>query len=189
MRTLLFAFTLPLLAACGDNDPPPPPPPPADVAAAAAYLIDLGAPAAGVGLWDGTSRSCEVAGLRRIDRDVLVGRGDLWHIGSLTKSMTATLAARLVQDGRLRWDSTVGEVLMPSIPGIHPGYRGVTLEQLLAHRAGTRTDLTGAELREYRDRQAANPDMRAERQLFVGQMLSARPATAPGSTFGYSNIG
>jgi len=50
------------------------------------------------------------AGLRTAGGDG-VEAGDPWHIGSLTKSMTAVLAARLVERGLITWDSTVGEVL------------------------------------------------------------------------------
>ena len=189
MRRVNAILLLAGLAACGQGNRPLPPPPPDGVPAAAAYLVDLGAPAAGIGLWDGVTRECAVTGLRRIEGGEAVADGDLWHIGSVTKSMTATLAARLVQSGALRWDSTVGEVLMPVIPGIHPGYRDVTLEHLLSHRGGTRTQLTRTELQEFRDRQATDPDMRGERRHFVARTLSTAPETAPGTRYAYSNIG
>src|SRR5690242_106777 len=44
-------------------------------------------------------------GLRSIDAAVPVTTDDQWHIGSITKSMTATLAASLVEDGLITWDT------------------------------------------------------------------------------------
>jgi CubicO group peptidase (beta-lactamase class C family) len=41
----------------------------------------------------------------------MVTLDDRWHLGSCTKSMTASLAAMLIEDGLLRWDTTVGEIL------------------------------------------------------------------------------
>ncbi|MGL4236284.1 serine hydrolase domain-containing protein [Tabrizicola sp.] len=64
-----------------------------------------------------------------------VGPDDLWHIGSNTKSMTATLVARLVEAGRVSWDDTVGEVLGDDIPGMNEAYRDATFVELMSHRA------------------------------------------------------
>src|SRR5215212_10225521 len=36
---------------------------------------------------------------------------DLWHIGSCTKSMTATLAGIMHDEGKVRWEMKIGEVL------------------------------------------------------------------------------
>src|SRR5262245_12846888 len=44
-------------------------------------------------------------GLRSASANVRVTTDDLWHIGSITKSMTATLAAILVEDGLITWDT------------------------------------------------------------------------------------
>lgn len=59
-----------------------------------------------------------------------------FHIASCTKAMTATLCAILVQQGALRWDTTVGD-LLPDLLGPHPDeFRRVTVHQLLTHQAG-----------------------------------------------------
>src|SRR5688572_7443904 len=49
-------------------------------------------------------------GVRKAGDSTPVTVEDRWHIGSCTKAMTATLAAMYVEEGRLRWDTTVGEV-------------------------------------------------------------------------------
>ena len=50
-------------------------------------------------------------GTRRVGSDSPVTLEDRFHIGSDTKAMTSLLAAMLVEQGKLRWDSTVGGVL------------------------------------------------------------------------------
>jgi D-alanyl-D-alanine carboxypeptidase len=61
---------------------------------------------------------------------------DLVHIGSDTKAMTAVLVARLVQQGKLEWDSTIAGVLPSIADSIHPDFRDVTVADLLRHVAG-----------------------------------------------------
>ena len=76
------------------------------------------------------------AGIRARGAAAKVELDDLWHLGSCTKAMTATLCAQLVEQGKLKWDSKVGEILADQVEQIHADLREVTLEQLLSHRAG-----------------------------------------------------
>lgn len=71
-----------------------------------------------------------------------------YQLGSNSKSMNATMIARLVERGLLRWDSTLGEVL-PTI-NMRDEYKAVTLEQLLTHRSGivANTAMLGGATRE-----------------------------------------
>lgn len=55
-----------------------------------------------------------------------------FHIGSVTKPMTATMIATLVEEGKLSWSTTIGE----RFPNARPEYRDVTLADLLAHQGG-----------------------------------------------------
>ena len=54
---------------------------------------------------------CERAatGVRKVGNPALVTTNDLFHIGSCTKSMTATLTAIMIEAGTLRWDTTIAE--------------------------------------------------------------------------------
>lgn len=65
-----------------------------------------------------------------------VGPDAPWHLGSNTKAMTATVAGMLMEDGLLRWDLTVGEVLGETAPDMHAKHRDTTLADLLHHIAG-----------------------------------------------------
>jgi CubicO group peptidase (beta-lactamase class C family) len=59
-----------------------------------------------------------------------------FHVGSLAKSMTAVLAALFVEEGRLRWDMTLGEAFPELAETMDPAYRPATLTQVLMHRGG-----------------------------------------------------
>src|SRR5581483_8396545 len=83
---------------------------------------------------DGQIMALGATGLRRADRDVHVTTADLWHIGSCTKSMTATLVGVLVDSGKLRWDTTIPDAL-PGVP-CHPAWRQVTVWHLATQRGG-----------------------------------------------------
>ena len=61
---------------------------------------------------------------------------DAWHIGSDAKAMTATLAARLVEQGKIRWDTSLAEGLPELAGAMHEAHKPVTLRQLLGHRGG-----------------------------------------------------
>jgi len=75
-------------------------------------------------------------GVRKLGSDEAVATDDLWQLGSCTKSMTATVAGMLVDDGKLSWHSTLDEVFPELHEVMRPSWRAVTLEQLLTHRGG-----------------------------------------------------
>lgn len=180
---------LPILA-CACSNPPvqAPDAPPTGLAADLAEIrAARGVPAlaAAVASREGVLELAAV-GTRHRDTTVAVETDDRWHLGSDTKAMTATLIAMAVQDGRLRWDTTLAQAL-PAIADMHADYRDVPLDVLLAHRAGTWTDLTphAAEI-------AGIPDdapLAIQRAMFAAIMLRAAPEAAPGTRFGYSNAG
>lgn len=80
------------------------------------------------------------AGKRAIGIDVPVTVEDRFHLGSDTKAFTATVAGTLVEEGRIRWTSTLGEVLGGKVKDINPKLAAVTLEQLLSHTSGIPSD-------------------------------------------------
>jgi CubicO group peptidase (beta-lactamase class C family) len=120
-------------------------------------------------------------GVRKRGTDVPVSSGDLWHLGSDGKAMTATLVAKLVEQGRLKWDATMAE-LFPELAGkMHPKFKAVTVAELLQHRAGLPANLS---LRAY-----LGDDVRALRARAVREHLARAPAQEPGAKFEYSNLG
>src|SRR4051812_15702289 len=89
-------------------------------------------------LWNGGPR-IETSGVLREGEAEPVGKNRQWHLGSCTKAMTATLVALFVERGLLRWNQTLPE-LFPQLD-LDPAFQKVTLEMLLAHRAGLAGDL------------------------------------------------
>jgi CubicO group peptidase (beta-lactamase class C family) len=122
-----------------------------------------------------------VTGVRKRGTETLATAGDLWHLGSDTKAMTATLVARLVEQGRLKWDTTLADVFADGRVEIHPDLKDVTIRHLLSHRAGLPGKL---DLPEY-----YGVDGRRERLRVVRQELAKAPEAAPGSAYEYSNLG
>lgn len=62
-----------------------------------------------------------------------VSRPPVFDLASVTKPLTATVAAALVAEGRLSWGATLGE-LLPELAGSVAA--SATLDALLSHRAG-----------------------------------------------------
>ena len=127
-----------------------------------------------------------VTGERLVDSGILVRPTDLWHVGSITKSMTSTLAARLVDAGELSWDDTVGASLAEVAPDMRPEYKDVKLRYLLSHRSGLPGNIPLADLEKYSHDIS---DAREERRAYARQALSLAPVAALDSAFEYSNNG
>jgi CubicO group peptidase (beta-lactamase class C family) len=136
---------------------------------------------------DGHITSLSAVGVRRTDKQDPVEANDSFHIGSCTKAMTATLCAILVQKGKLKWDSTIGEVLADQKNKIHVDLQKVTLEQLLMHRSGLPEDRV-PDATFLQIRALTGPMLKQRRQL-VEIVLSKKPPEAPGAKFQYSNAG
>jgi CubicO group peptidase (beta-lactamase class C family) len=111
---------------------------------------------------------------------------DQWHLGSITKSMTASLVARLVDAGALQWDETVGDVLGAVAPDMLDAYKPATFKHLLSHHAGLPRDLPDAEFNRF-SRDLA--DAREERRAFSRLALAKPPVGPMTTTFEYSNNG
>jgi CubicO group peptidase (beta-lactamase class C family) len=77
-----------------------------------------------------------VTGVRRRGRAEPATPEYHFHIGSNAKALTATVAALLVEAGRLDWGTRPADVI-PELAGhVHAAYDVVTLDMLLTHRAG-----------------------------------------------------
>ena len=113
-------------------------------------------------------------------------------IASLSKAITGVCVTRLIQDGKLRFDTPLGDVLariQPGLPAPHdPRLRTVTIEQLLSHRAGfSRTGgdpATGPNLGEVLVHRPVN--QATTNDLFPGVLATALEF-APGTKHVYTN--
>jgi D-alanyl-D-alanine carboxypeptidase len=80
-------------------------------------------------------------GLRAAGFPERVTTNDQWHLGSITKPMTATVAARLVEKGHITWDTTIAQAVPELAGAMRKEYRKVTLDQLLRHESGLPRDV------------------------------------------------
>lgn len=170
-------------AGCTERGPLGPDGDPADVQAIvdsirAAY--DLPALGGAIVTADDGAYVSAVSGVRRAPDGAPVTVNDLWHLGSNFKAFTALLAATAVERGEIEWTTTLAETFPELEPTMLEAYRGVTLRDLLAHRAGVR----------------ANPDWQfisgqdraAQRLSVTAWAVSVPPASAYG-TYSYTNTG
>ena len=127
-----------------------------------------------------------VTGSRRADTDEAVTVDDIWHLGSCTKSMTASVCAMLVEDGKMRWDMTIGEVFPEWLDLMHDDWRSVRLEQLLVHLAGV-PGTPRAKLWKDARRRLGTPTQ--QRINYVRSLLVRKPLHTPGTHWEYSDSG
>lgn len=129
-----------------------------------------------------TSRGIEAmgcSGVRKRGEAVPVTVNDLWHLGSCTKAMTATIVGMLVDEGKLKWDSTLRDIFGDRCIG---AYQAVTLASLLSHRAGLPRNLDWG-------RYSGSDDLIRKRLDIVTRAFGAEPEYPPGSEARYSNVG
>ena len=123
-------------------------------------------------------------GIRARGDEAKVELDDVWHLGSCTKAMTATLCARLVEQGKLKWDSKVGDVFADQADQIHADWRDVTLVQLLSHRASVPSI---PPLPLWLKLVGHDGSRDAREMLLSNGWLKSAPTHAPGSKWEYSN--
>jgi CubicO group peptidase (beta-lactamase class C family) len=121
-----------------------------------------------------------VDGWRSTANRVPVRAGDRWHLGSVTKSLTATLAARLVERGLLDWTTSIGDVLGPRVPDMQAVYRSLTLLHLLCHRGGLVRDVPASAYVHLPPEQ--------QRVAYVRTGLQEPPLGPAGANTVYSNV-
>src|SRR3954468_2533868 len=139
------------------------------------------------------------AGVRKRGTAERITLDNQFHLGSCTKAMTATLVALLIEEGKLNWTTTLGELY--AVKPMHPAWEKVTLQQVLAHRAGLPLEpgglaqvcnlfraLRGAPELVWpsRARLGTLPQQRLE---IANHVLSRPPGMPPGTKYSYSNVG
>ena len=128
-------------------------------------------------------------GTRRTGTQIEVTAKDRFHIGSDTKAMTALLAATFVEQGGLRWTSTVAEIFPDMTDAMNDDLRNVTLTQLLSHTSGIPSDndaFGDLLLRSLAQDGLILDELRA---WLVREWRMQPLASPPGTKFAYSNMG
>ena len=125
-----------------------------------------------------------VDGERKTGSGVLLEIGDRWHLGSVTKSVTATMIARLVEAGQMKWSDSIGDSFPDA--SVHEDWKPVTLRQLLTHSAGAPANFPAWVALQ---RPALGLACTKARRKAVLNVLAFKPLYRPGEKFVYSNVG
>ena len=103
--------------------------------------------------------------------------------------MTATLAAVMVDSGKIDWDTTIGDVWPQATDNdIHPKLRTVTLDQLLSHQSGLPGDISEISDQAWASFFDEKQSPVLERRRMLKLVLSKAPSQPQGK-FAYSNLG
>ena len=132
-----------------------------------------------------TLRAIGAVGVRKLGDPTAVTRDDLFHLGSDTKAMTATLAMLVFAEGKLSLATKLSDAFPAFAATMNAGYRDVTLKMLLSHRGGAPGDVP-ADVWAEMWKPGASKD---QRRVAVQTMLSRAPVNTPGTTYLYSNAG
>jgi D-alanyl-D-alanine carboxypeptidase len=140
-------------------------------------------PGVSAALVRGASDISSAAGVRRLDKPDAVKVDDAFHIGSNVKSMLSMIAARAVELGEIRWNSTIADAI-PMLANKAGAYAAVTLEQLLDMRGGLPGFLVQSEIATLPIYTGSLSEQRLSSTQYI---LSLPPAAAPGNSYVYSN--
>jgi D-alanyl-D-alanine carboxypeptidase len=107
-----------------------------------------------------------------------------FYVASAGKMMTATAVLQLVDEGRIRLDQPISDILVPagSLDRL-PNWKSVTVEQLLNHTSGMPNYFD----RDYEKAAAENPRMLVDVEQALSPRLDAKPDAKPGAVYEYSN--
>ena len=151
------------------------------------YLKEFGLPALSAAVFkNGEIIAAGAVGTRRAGENIPVTIDDKFHLGSDSKAFTALLAGMYVQQGKLRWDSTLGETFTELKDKMDPEFPKITVEELLSHSSGLAdNDLLDLVNRSYQ--QDGNMD---EVRYWMLKETAPKPLDhSRGSKFSYSNLG
>lgn len=115
----------------------------------------------------------------------------LANIASLSKAITAVCVGRLIEEGRISFTTTLGEVLAPLFAKKAPAdetLKTVTLEQLITHRSGLNREVINpayANLVRLQGQQALGLSLKQQFEWVESDRLQGKP----GGEFSYSNSG
>lgn len=132
---------------------------------------------------EGNVVEMSAVGLRSSESDIPVTVHDLWHIGSITKSMTATLSAFMVDDGLIEWETTIGDVFPEWSQSTLKKYQNLQFQQLLSHTSGLKDGFTHSAF--------ANFDISGtgqEQRYSGGEMALSYDHSLPENSFLYANL-
>jgi CubicO group peptidase (beta-lactamase class C family) len=133
----------------------------------------------------GTSVVAEgVAGVRRVGDEERIRPDDRFALASCTKRMTAAMIGRVIDSGKLSFDTTLADALPEA--SMRDEYRNVTVNQLLTHTGGIQTyTQVGPMLTPILFQLKGSAA--EQREQFIKHLLQEEPVVKPGTERRYSN--
>jgi CubicO group peptidase (beta-lactamase class C family) len=122
-------------------------------------------------------------GVRKAGAPEKMTVGDVVHLGSDTKAMTATLIGKLIQNKQLEFGTPMSEIFTGMRPEMNAQMAKVTVRQLLDHTAGLPANVDWWKI------DGTKKPLRAQRQMVVEEVLKKAPEHPPGTKYEYSNVG
>ncbi len=187
LKLIIFITWTILLSACGGSDNKVSVKPDTTLNTNDAFEVVLNAhnvPAiAGMHIKQGVISEQFALGQRSAQNTMEVSLSDRWHIGSITKSFTATLAARLIETDVIQWDTQIQDIF--NADEYNQKFAEITLIDLLSHTSGIEADvLKVSNWNSYFD---SDLPITTQRQIMAKELMNM-----PGSKIGqfnYSNGG
>lgn len=144
---------------------------------------------AAVAIHEGKFAGLGAVGVRKLGDETPATSGDRFHLGSCTKTLTAALMARLIEQGQLDWSSPLADAFDNLAATMHEDYRPVTVEQLLQHRAGfsSETGTRDGSLWSLFTQKKLSGSLQAQRRQYAALVLREPPIHPPATKFAYSN--
>jgi CubicO group peptidase (beta-lactamase class C family) len=133
---------------------------------------------------NGQIKAAAADGERKIASFVPVEITDRWHLGGISKSITATMIARLIESSRMQWTDSVGKIFPEA--SVDEDWKPVTLKQLLTDTAGATKNFSIEVRRQW---PPLGPERTQARLEAVLNVMAAKPESPPGEKFAYSNVG
>jgi CubicO group peptidase (beta-lactamase class C family) len=115
----------------------------------------------------------EVQGVRVVYKPTQASLDDYFHIGSCSKSVLAMMAAKLVEQKKLTWQTKFFDMFPELKANANDAYSGITLEDLFLCEAGIKayTNAEAEPLPEY------GPIVRDKRQKFIKYLIGQPPSS------------
>jgi CubicO group peptidase (beta-lactamase class C family) len=126
--------------------------------------------------------AASAVGVRKYGTKTPVSQDDPFHLGSITKVLTATLIGMMVDDGVIGWNTNMENMFPELTRSMQPAYRTVTVLQLLSHTGGFPFSPSMP-----MDQITARGKNGAERRYaYVKAAIADPPQAAPGTKVVYS---
>ena len=129
-----------------------------------------------------------IIGVRSIDSEQEATLSDHFHLGSNTKAITGFIAGKIVEDGKISWDTKFFDLFPELKDGSREDYYLISLSDLLSHRAQIPPLLTDPS-KVMEKIPASEGDIKDRRIKFCEYMLKEEPVRPFFKTYAYSNAG